>query len=488
MDQLPRGQSSRRIRMPGVPLAPILLLPLLLAGCGGGTAESPVAVMQNASASLSRTVAGMFASTETALTPVRAQASSAERGDLDGPAAIDHDNTTRWGSRFTDDESLTLDYGATQTITRVRIDWEAAHASAYLLQVSEDGSNWTTIKSVTDSVGGTEDLTGLNGQGRYLRMKGVKRAGQYGYSILEIQAFTGTPAAPTPSPSQPVPELPVDLTRPGVAIKPVAATSSTPENGGMAAGMAIDGKPGTRWSSRPEDGAWINFDFGAPAAIGYMKLTWEQSYGKVYTVLTSNDGVAWTQLRHVGTGKGGVEEFFNLGFRARYLRLQGVARATQYGYSLFEVEFKTPGSDNTLPDAPTSAVAFPANGAALSPLPGTAEPIESLQFTLADGTLVTRFGARGLARHGRERGEDWNEIGYGPNDTIDPASGLAVDKGPGNYLTFVPQYHKNRTWGVEIIDNSRVAGVTQPMLVVNQYTTVDFFKGGVAFFRQFDEP
>jgi CxxC motif-containing protein (DUF1111 family) len=488
MDQLPCGQSSRRIRMPGAPLASILLLPLLLTGCGGGTAESPVAVMQNASASLFRTVAGVFASTETALTPVRAQASSAERPDLDGPAAIDHDNATRWGSRFTDDEWLTLDYGATQTITRVRIDWEAAHASAYLLQVSEDGSSWTTIKSVTDSVGGTEDLTGLNGQGRYLRMQGVKRAGQYGYSILEIQAFTGTPAAPTPSPDLPAPELPIDLTHPGVAIRPVAATSSTPENGGMAAGMAIDGKPGTRWSSRPEDGAWINFDFGAPTAIGYMKLTWEQSYGKIYTVLTSNDGVTWTQLRHVGTGKGGVEEFFNLGFRARYLRLQGVARATQYGYSLFEVEFKTPGSDNTLPDAPTSAVAFPANGSALSPLPGTAEPIESLQFTLADGTLVTRFGARGLARHGRERGEEWNEIGYGPNDTVDPASGLPVDKGPGNYLTFVPQYHKNRTWGVEIIDNSRVAGVTQPMLVVNQYTTVDFLKGGVAFFRQFDEP
>ncbi|MEG0041682.1 MAG: discoidin domain-containing protein, partial [Massilia sp.] len=189
MDQLPRGQSSRRIRMPGVPLAPILLLPLLLAGCGGGTAESPVAVMQNASASLFRTVAGVSASTETALTPVKAQASSAERPDLDGPAAIDHDNTTRWGSRFTDDESLTLDYGVTQTITRVRIDWEAAHASAYLLQASEDGGSWTTIKSVTDSVGGTEDFTGLNGQGRYLRMKGVKRAGQYGYSILELQAF-----------------------------------------------------------------------------------------------------------------------------------------------------------------------------------------------------------------------------------------------------------------------------------------------------------
>jgi len=488
MNQLPRGQSTGRIRMPGLPLALAIGLASTLAGCGGGNGESPMATMQSASQSLFKSVAGAFGDAESALTPVRAYASSAERPDLDGPAAIDHDNGTRWGSRFTDDEFLVLDFGQSQTITRVRIDWENAHASQYLLQVSEDGSTWNTIKTVSDSTGGTEDLTGLNGQGRYLRMKGVKRAGQYGYSILEIQAFTGTPAAPQPEPQPDPNPLPVDLSKPGVALKPVNATSTTPENGGMAAGMAVDGKAGTRWSSKPEDGAWIQFDFGTRTAIGYIKLNWENSYGKAYTLLTSNDGQEWTQLRHVGAGKGGIEEFFNLNASARYVRLQGVQRASQYGYSLWEVEFKSPGSDNTLPEAPTSAVRFPANGNGWTPLPGSNEAIETLQFSLPDGTLVTRFGARGLARHGRERGEEWNEIGYGPNDTINPATGLPQDKGPGNYLTFVPQYHKNRTWGVEIIDNSRVAGVTKPMLTVNQYTTVDFLKGGVAFFRGFDNP
>jgi hypothetical protein len=53
-------------------------------------------------------------------------------------------------------------------------------------------------------------------------------------------------------------------------------------------------------------------------------------------------------------------------------------------------------------------------------------------------------------------------------ETVDPVTGLPVDKGPGNYLTFVPQYFfKNR---MEIIDNSKVAGVTKPQLIVNQYT------------------
>ena len=47
-------------------------------------------------------------------------------------------------------------------------------------------------------------------------------------------------------------------------------------------------------------------------------------------------------------------------------------------------------------------------------------------------------------------------------------------------------YFKNRTWGLEILDNSRVPGVTKPTLQVNQFNTVDFLVGGIAFFRGFD--
>jgi len=462
--------------MQGLPL----VLTALLAACGGGNGndgQAPAPILK----------AGITAqSTETALTPVGATASSIERGDLSAAAAIDHNEGTRWSSGFTDDQYLTLDFGQPVAISRVKIAWENAHASEYLLQVSDDNANWTTIKAVQDSQGGNEDWTGLAGQGRYLRMKGIKRSSQYGYSILEIQAFSGTPASPAPTP-QPEPQ-PGDPSAPGVAVKPVAATSSAVENAGLSASAAIDGQANTRWASAREDGAWIQFDFGARTAIGYMKLTWENAYAKQYSLLVSDDGTNWSQLRLVTNGQGGTEEFFNLGANARYIRMQGIARATQYGYSLFEVAFKSPGSDNTLQPGATSALRFPASGESLVPLPAAAAPLETLQFTLADGTLVTRFGARGFARHGRERGEEWNEVGYGPNETVDPATGLPVDKGPGNYLTFVPQYFKNRTWGVEIVDNSRVPGVTKPTLVVNQYTTVDFLSGGIAFFRAIDRP
>lgn len=476
-----REHAPRQIALP-------LALTALLAACGGGGSDSNSPTVMESISKIAGAVVATFSTAETALTPVNAVASSEERGDLSAAAAIDHNEGTRWGSGFSDDQFLTLDFGKSVSINRVHIQWENAYAAQYLLQVSDDNATWTTIKTVDNSQGGTEDWTGLTGQGRYLRMKGIKRATQYGYSIFEIQAFSGAPVAPASGSGSTSASGPVDLSKPGALIKPVAATSSALENQGMSALQAIDGNPGTRWGSAFEDGAWIQFDFGTKTQIGYMKLLWENSYGKEYALRVSDDGQNWSQVRYVTNGHGGTEEFFNLGINARYVQLQGVARATQYGYSLFEVEFKTPGSDNTLPNVATSALKFPANGSGLAPLPASTEPLETLQFTLPDGTLVTRFGARGLARHGRERGEEWNEIGYGPNDTVDPATGLPMDKGPGNYLTFVPQYFKNRTWGVEIIDNSRVPGVTKPTLIINQYTPVDFLPGGIAFFRGFDRP
>jgi CxxC motif-containing protein (DUF1111 family) len=299
---------------------------------------------------------------------------------------------------------------------------------------------------------------------------------------------------PTPS-STPVEAIPashqlppgVDMSNPGVAVKALTITSSSAQGGNTAA-KAGDGDATTRWESAQQDDSWLQFDFGSKTQLGYMKLVWENAYGKEYAIQISDDGQTWYQLRYVADGKGGTEEFMNLNANVRYVRINGVKRATQYGYSLFEVAFKSPGSDNTLgAKVAASAMPFPANGDQLAPPPAEQPPLEGVQFSLPDGTLVTRFGVIGRSRHARERGEDWNEIGYGPNDTVD-AAGNPVDKGPGAHLNFVANYFKNRTWGFEIIDNSRVAGVTKPTLRVNQYFQQAQKAGGHSFFHAFDRP
>lgn len=135
--------------------------------------------------------------------------------------------------------------------------------------------------------------------------------------------------------------------------------------------------------------------------------------------------------------------------------VQGPAPDLPQARTLVAAALPPTGPAAPLPTLATSALKV-ADGTGMVPLwPTSQDPIETTQFTLPDGTLVTRFGLVGRHRHARERGETWNEIGFGPNDTVD-AQGNPVDKGPGNYLNFVKNYFKNRTWGVEIIDNSRV--------------------------------
>ena len=56
------------------------------------------------------------------------------------------------------------------------LDWEAAYATSFQIQVSSNAVNWTPIYSTTTGPGGIQDLTGLSGTGRYVRMYGTVRA------------------------------------------------------------------------------------------------------------------------------------------------------------------------------------------------------------------------------------------------------------------------------------------------------------------------
>ncbi|WP_210116205.1 carbohydrate-binding protein [Hymenobacter fodinae] len=131
----------------------------------------------------------------TRLTPVAAMASSSENTGTTAAKAIDGNMTSRWASAFADPQYLQLDLGAVKDISRVKIYWEAAYGKDYQLQTSLDGASWTSIHSVINGDGGLDDITGLAGRGRYLRIYGTRRATTYGYSIYEVEVHG--PAATT---------------------------------------------------------------------------------------------------------------------------------------------------------------------------------------------------------------------------------------------------------------------------------------------------
>ena len=82
-------------------------------------------------------------------------ASSAEAG-LEAIYAVDGNAGTRWGSAFTDREWIYVDLGASTTINRVVLTWEAAYATATRSRPPPAPPAWTTIYSTTTGDGGTE--------------------------------------------------------------------------------------------------------------------------------------------------------------------------------------------------------------------------------------------------------------------------------------------------------------------------------------------
>ncbi|GAB4057406.1 hypothetical protein GCM10028775_60480 [Catellatospora paridis] len=156
------------------------------------------------------------APTQTLLSRGRpATASSVEDATLPAGNAVDGSTTTRWASAAgVDPQWLRVDLGASSAISRVELNWEAAYATAYRIEVSPDGNAWTSVYSTTSGNGGTDAITGLTANGRYVRVYGTARATQWGYSLWEFDVYgTGpsVPPSPSASPSPPTGTTPVAI-------------------------------------------------------------------------------------------------------------------------------------------------------------------------------------------------------------------------------------------------------------------------------------
>lgn len=102
--------------------------------------------------------------------------------------AVDGKLDTRWASDWSDPQWVQVDLGASTSFKHVQLVWDPAYAKAYDIQTSDDGQNWTTVKSVTDGNGNTDDLD-VSGTGRYVRMQGTARGSGYGYSLYEFGVY-----------------------------------------------------------------------------------------------------------------------------------------------------------------------------------------------------------------------------------------------------------------------------------------------------------
>jgi len=120
---------------------------------------------------------------------------SSEVGASTAALAVDGDPATRWESAHgTDDETLTVDLGGSYDLSRVDIRWERAAAAEFHVQTSDTAAGpWSTVATVskTDDRADSVDLraAATDATGRYLRIQGVSRLTDYGYSIYDLEVF-----------------------------------------------------------------------------------------------------------------------------------------------------------------------------------------------------------------------------------------------------------------------------------------------------------
>ncbi|SFW60350.1 beta-1,3-glucanase family protein [Luteibacter sp. UNCMF366Tsu5.1] len=168
-----------------------------------------------------------------------------------------------------------------------------------------------------------------------LTIASVQQADVGTYSVT-VSNITGDAAAVTASAK-------LTLAPPGANLAREKQTlSSEVENAqGTAAWQAVDGNEGTRWGSKiGDDNAFITVDLGASRTFNRVVLKWENAHASEYKIQYSDDpNTGFKDAYHAETSNGGTEDFtFDHPVTGRYVRMQGIKRATDYGYSLYEFE------------------------------------------------------------------------------------------------------------------------------------------------------
>ncbi|MEY9855707.1 hypothetical protein ABH935_001311 [Catenulispora sp. GAS73] len=138
-----------------------------------------------------RVVAPPVAGTNVALgKPTTASSfQAAGNGQTYVPSNVTDGNwSTRWASDWSDPQWIQVDLGQSTAIKHIQLGWESAYGKAYQIQVSNDGTNWTTVYSTTTGAGGVQTFD-VSGTGRYVRMYGTQRGTTYGYSLYEFGVY-----------------------------------------------------------------------------------------------------------------------------------------------------------------------------------------------------------------------------------------------------------------------------------------------------------
>lgn len=198
-------------------------------------------------------------------------------------------------------------WGIKKALEHVHIQWSYADNSVKIVNTTQDNLKGVKAKATVYNLNGKE-------MPRYAQQ-----------SVVEAKANDATFA------------FHMNFTNGNLAYKKKAVASSTSMDAGEASSIA-DGSDGSRWASNYNDNEWVYVDLEQSTEIAHITLKWEDAHARSYKLQVSDDALTWKDIYLNNNSKGKNEEIKIKPVTARYVRMLGLKRASQWGYSLYEME------------------------------------------------------------------------------------------------------------------------------------------------------
>lgn len=295
--------------------------------------------------------------------------------------ATDGSLTTRWAVSIAERSNgaswIQVDLGSAVPISQCVIVWQAAYGKAYEIQVSTDGTTWTSVVTVPEPAG----FQGFGYSGYATLPTGTavyatsgNGAGEGALSVFNLdmpgvpglngqRTYTGSDGSVTIAASSPgVGAGSVTLTfnavtgryvrMQGIAAatvfgyslyqfsvyapggttdlalnQPTTASSfdagNQNEGGPFPPQFATDGDPSTRWAvavaDRGNPAGWIQVDLGSSVQIGGVTLNWQAAYATAYEIQVSDDATTWSSVATVPQKRKFAGNWLNVDRRAGFV-------------------------------------------------------------------------------------------------------------------------------------------------------------------------
>lgn len=211
--------------------------------------------------------------------------------------------------------TLQVDMGTVQSVNQVKVVFGTGlYATEYNIKLSTDGTNWTTVATVTGSQGGTIVNMLERQNARYVRFAGTKPdgGGQTGVqmSIAELYVYDSDLAYKKPS----------------RLLNNTTGADLGPVGGVLYAVNAVDGNTATTAQAGGQYAWTLETDLGTvKPGLNKAVVTFGAGlYATEYDVKVSSDRTNWTTVATVTGGTGGTNEHAFTAVDGRYVRVVAV--------------------------------------------------------------------------------------------------------------------------------------------------------------------